>query len=62
MRATIDLTTCAGYAICIGLAPEVFDLNESGQAEVRPEDCDEFSSAVREAAKCCPTRAILIEE
>ena len=63
MKASVDLTRCGGYAICVGLAPEVFDINEQGLGEVKPGTFPaEQEPAVRQAAKRCPMQAILIED
>ncbi len=63
MKVRVDPEICAGFGICIGIAPEVFELHEDGYAivmvaEVRPEDED----LMRRAESQCPSRAISISE
>jgi ferredoxin len=59
MKVRVDSEICAGFGICLGIAPEVFELHEDGYAfvlvsEVAPEDED----AMRRAASQCPAQAI----
>ena len=61
MRVSVRREACIGAAICVGLAPEVFELDlEEGKARVK----DPYA-AKRElleyAAEQCPSQAILIE-
>jgi ferredoxin len=63
MKVRVDPNICAGFGICLGIAPEVFELHEDGYAivlvsEVKPEDED----TMRRAADQCPSRAITISE
>lgn len=63
MRITVDMSLCRGYAICVGLAPEHFEIDDAGdlvvtRSEVPPENED----AVRESAMICPMQAILLTE
>lgn len=63
MKVHVDDDVCAGHGICLGLAPEVFDLDDDGYAVVLvvelPEDQRE---AVRKAVQQCPTGAITTSE
>lgn len=62
MRTVVDLTRCEGYAQCVFLAPEMFELHgEEGllYATSVPEDQEE---RVRQAAAACPVQAILLGE
>lgn len=59
MKVYVNPEICAGFGICLGIAPEVFELHEDGYAivlvsEVKPED----EEAMRLAADQCPSRAI----
>jgi ferredoxin len=62
LKVIIDRRKCSGEAICVGIAPEVFDLDEEGIAIViNPEGADE--ETLLEAMESCPQDAItLIEE
>ena len=35
LDVSVDRVRCCGYAVCVGLSPEVFDLDEDGLARVR---------------------------
>jgi ferredoxin len=58
---TVDKSTCIGSAMCVGIAPGRFALDErqrSGPlaAEIEPDE------AVRDAAASCPAEAISLVE
>ncbi|MFD9281155.1 ferredoxin [Streptomyces mirabilis] len=62
MQTVVDLTRCQGYAQCVFLAPDVFELHgEEGllYATAVPDDRVE---RVRQAAAACPVQAILLGE
>jgi ferredoxin len=63
MKVRVNSEICAGFGICTGIAPEVFELHEDGYAvvlvsEVNPEDED----TMRRAESQCPARAISLSE
>lgn len=62
MKVEVKKSLCCGHAICLEVAPEIFDLGEDGKAfllrEVGPAD----EAETREAALECPARAIIITE
>ena len=63
MIIRVDPNICAGFGVCVGLCPEVFELHEDGYAFVRvTEPPPEFESEVRAAVNQCPARAISIVE
>ncbi|MDB4872964.1 MAG: putative ferredoxin [Gemmatimonadales bacterium] len=58
-RVTIDRDRCQGHGRCALLAPEVFDLDESGTGEVLVDPVPEADvPEVREAVRSCPESAI----
>jgi len=60
-KPVVDEDLCNGDAVCISIAPEVFEMNDSGKAEVTdPEGADE--STIQTAIDSCPTDAISWEE
>ena len=63
MKVTVDFTKCTGLGICESLAPELFEVNESGELVLLKEhiDPDEIQS-VEEAVAGCPTEALRIVE
>lgn len=63
MKVNVDTEICAGFGVCLGLCPEVFELHDDGYAvvlvgEVPPE----FEEAVRAAVGQCPSDAISISD
>ncbi|GGT64481.1 ferredoxin [Streptomyces atratus] len=62
MRIVVDLTRCQGYAQCVFLAPEVFQLHGEEGLLYAPAVADGQAERVREAAAACPVQAILVGE
>lgn len=63
MKVHVDPEICAGFGVCLGLSPEVFELHDDGYAivllsEVPPE----LEDAVRTAASQCPSNAISVSD
>lgn len=57
----VDKDKCSGAAVCVGLAPEVFELNDKGKAEITdPEGADE--DTIQQAIDGCPVDAISWKE
>ncbi len=60
-KPVVDEDKCQGHAICVGLAPEVFELNDQGISVVKdPEGADE--AKIQQAIDGCPVDAISWEE
>ncbi|WP_055587351.1 ferredoxin [Peterkaempfera griseoplana] len=62
MRIVVDLTRCQGYAQCVFLAPEVFQLHGEEGLLYTPAFPDEQLERVRQAAAACPVQAVLLGE
>jgi ferredoxin len=63
MKVRVDLAICENQAVCIGLAPAVFDFNDEDQLIVlQPEPSDDLRESVEAAAAACPVGAILIDD
>ncbi|MFI6907032.1 ferredoxin [Nonomuraea sp. NPDC050394] len=59
MRVNVDGTKCAAYALCVEIAPQVFDLDDFGYAVATREDVPaELEAATGEAIEACPAQAI----
>ena len=63
MKVRVDPEICAGFGVCLGLCPEVFELHDDGYAivlvgEVPPE----LEDMVRKAAVQCPSNAISVSD
>jgi ferredoxin len=63
VRVVVDRDACEANAVCAGLVPEVFEVDDEDQlhilgAEVRADLAD----AVRHAVRSCPKAALRLEE
>lgn len=63
MKAKVIENLCIGCGACQALAPEVFELNDSGVSQCIVEEIEEDKvEETKEAQETCPTNAIEIEE
>ena len=62
MRIVVDFDLCESNALCMGAAPEVFEVRDDDFLYVLDETPgEELRSQVEEAARLCPKQAITIE-
>jgi ferredoxin len=57
-KIQIDQSLCSGFGTCAELAPEIFELDDSGTATVRRGVSDD--PAVMQVAGACPMAAITV--
>jgi ferredoxin len=63
MKAHVDPELCAGFGICVGTCPEVFELHADGYATVLVDEVPpELQDLVRRAESQCPSRAISVSD
>ena len=62
MRLEWDENRCALSAVCTGLAPDVFRVDDDARLSINTELDDEQRQAVQDAADSCPTRAITVAD
>ena len=63
MKVKINQEKCISCGSCPSLAPEVFDFNDEGVAEVIKQDVPkELEEAVKDVIEFCPTLAIYEEK
>jgi len=63
MRVTVDTDLCEANAVCAGLVPEVFYVDESDELTILASEVPpELADRVREAVRCCPKMALQLEE
>lgn len=63
MKVKVDEMLCEANAVCMGLAPEVFEVDEEDQLRILlPEPPPELADRVRHAVRSCPKTALFIEE
>ena len=61
MKIVVDYDLCEANALCMGVAPEVFRVEEDDTLTVLiPEPGEELRAKVEEAARLCPRQAITI--
>jgi ferredoxin len=62
MKVTVDFDICQSNAVCMEIAPKVFEVRDDGYLYILMEEPPESLRAdVEEAAERCPTGAITIE-
>jgi ferredoxin len=62
MRVVVNFDTCQSNALCMGAAPEVFEVRDDGYLYVLNETPDaSLRAKVVEAERLCPTQSITIE-
>ncbi|MFC8047488.1 ferredoxin [Nocardia sp. NPDC057353] len=62
MRIVLDTDQCEANGICVGLAPEVFDLDDDDVLHIRAAEVgDADRAAVEEAVAQCPKAALRLE-
>jgi ferredoxin len=63
MRVVVDFDTCDSNAVCMGLAPEVFEVRDDGFLYVLNENPPEYlRPQVEQAVLECPTQSITLED
>lgn len=64
MKIVVDRSKCDGNGVCMGIAPEVFDIDDDLYlhiAEPIPDD-QELRARVRQSVTSCPILALKIIE
>lgn len=63
MKLLVDYDLCEGHGECAIAAPDVFDLDESGEKVVllQEEPGEELREQVVEAVKICPIAALQLK-
>ena len=63
MRVEVDYDKCKSNALCMGAAPEVFEVRDDNFLYVLQDEPDEALRAnVEEAVRVCPTQAISLAD
>jgi ferredoxin len=63
MKVQVDAGICAGFGVCLGLCPGVFELHDDGYAVVLVSEVPpEHEDAVRAAVSQCPANAITLSD
>jgi ferredoxin len=63
MRVVVDYDLCESNALCMGVAPEVFEVREDDNLYILNENPpEEMRDKVEQAVRLCPKAAISIED
>jgi ferredoxin len=63
MRVVVDLALCESNALCMGEAPEVFEVRDDDLLHVLDEHPpDHLRARVEAAARVCPKQAITVTD
>jgi ferredoxin len=63
MRVVVNYALCESNALCMGVAPEVFEVRADDLLYVlEDQPPEEFRAKVLDAVRICPKQAITIEE
>jgi ferredoxin len=63
MRVVVNWDVCESNAVCMGIAPEVFEVRDDDMLYVLQEHPDEsLRPKVENAVRSCPKQAITIED
>lgn len=62
MKVSVNFDLCQSNALCMGAAPEVFEVRDDGFLYVLQEEPpEELRERVLEAESLCPVQAITVE-
>ena len=62
MKITVNFDMCQSNALCMGVAPEVFEVRDDGFLYILNENPgEELRAKMDEAVRLCPTQAITVE-
>ena len=63
MKIVVDFDSCESNALCMGIAPEVFEVRDDDFLYILMEEPPEgLRSKVEEAVRRCPKQAISIQD
>jgi len=63
MRVVVDYDKCKSNAVCMGIAPEVFEVRDDNFLYILDENPpEELRPKLEEAVRNCPTQAISLED
>ena len=63
MRVVVNFDVCESNALCMGVAPEVFEVRDDDFLYVLMEEPpEELRPKIEEAVRLCPKQAIRIED
>jgi ferredoxin len=63
MEVRLDTQACEANGVCVGLVPEVFELDDDDYLQIlQPNPPAELADRVRHAVRSCPKAALSVTE
>jgi ferredoxin len=63
VKVEVDRDACEANAVCAGLVPEVFEVDDEDRLHIQVADVPaRLADAVRHAVRSCPKAALRLEE
>ena len=63
MKIKVDYDACEANAVCMGIAPEVFNVDDDDNLWILKEDVTpELEDRVKQAVASCPKAALYLED
>jgi ferredoxin len=63
VRVEVDRDACEANAVCAGLVPEVFEVDEEDLLHIKVDEVpDRLADSVRHAVRSCPKAALSLRE
>lgn len=63
MRVTADYDLCEANALCVGIAPDTFELDDDDNLSILDDEVTaENEDRIRQAVASCPRNALSIED
>ena len=63
MEVRVDSLVCEANGVCVGLVPDVFDLDDEDELHItQPSPSAELADRVRHAVRSCPKAALSLTE
>ena len=63
MKIVVDHGECEANAVCVGILPDVFEVDDDDELHVHDEyPSEEILPKVREAVDSCPKRALSLKD
>jgi len=62
IKVVVDHNECEANAVCVGIAPEMFELDDDEELHILIEEPEgELAARAREAVDSCPKRALFVK-
>jgi ferredoxin len=63
MRVKVDYSVCEANAVCAGLVPEVFEVDDEDDLNILASEVPpELADRIRHAVRSCPKAALELDE